>query len=261
MDNPSALRDRNFDDLAERFSRNIQNSLKGKIRYAVVRRDLQEMIPALWSQPGLQVLDAGGGLGGFALELAQQGQQLTYCDISGKMLELARQQAREQGLEDSICFFHEPVQSLLARHRSFDVVLFHAVLEWLANPWEVLDQMLDALAPGAKLSLLFYNERSIVFRNLLRGNFFRATADSLSGDRGSLTPMHPLNPDAVRSRVLEHPVRLHCESGVRTFFDYGEKPRLAERTAEQIIEMELRFSRESPYRELGRYYHLVIEKQ
>lgn len=261
MVKPLIAQDRNFDDLAERFSRNIQNSLKGKIRYAVVQRDLRDSVPQLWGDQRLSVLDAGGGLGAFALDLARRGHQLTYCDISGKMLDLARQQAQDQRLADQIGFFHEPVQTLLGRTRDFDVVLFHAVLEWLASPWTVLDQILDALLPGAKLSLLFYNERSIVFRNLLRGNFFQAMAENLSGDRGSLTPMHPLDPDEVRGRIQVHPVKLLCESGVRTFFDYGEKQRLAQRTAEQVIEMELRFSRERPYRDLARYYHVVIEKQ
>lgn len=261
MTSDTPLEDRNFDDLADRFARNIQNSLKGRIRFAVVERDLREAVPQLWNGRPLRVLDAGGGLGGFALHLAALGHQLVYCDISGKMLALAREQAQQSGLINAVQFCHEPVQTLIAKDRHFDVILFHAVLEWLASPRKVLLQILQAMQPGARLSLLFYNERSIVFRNLLRGNFFRATAESQRGEQGSLTPIHPLNPDDVKDWVMGHDTRMLCESGVRTFFDYGEKPRLAQRTPEQIIDTELRFSRQAPYRDLARYYHLVIEKQ
>ncbi len=261
MTSDTPLEDRNFDDLADRFARNIQNSLKGQIRFAVVERDLEETVPELIQGKPLRILDAGGGLGAFALQLARQGHELVYCDISGKMLNMARQQAEQEGLADRLRFYHEPVQTLIQRDQQFDLILFHAVLEWLANPRDVLDQILTAMGPGTKLSLLFYNERSIVFRNLLRGNFFRAISDTQRGDKGSLTPLHPLNPDDVRAWIAAHDTRLLCESGVRTFFDYAEKPRLARRTPEQIMEMEIRFSRQLPYRELGRYYHLVIDKQ
>ncbi|MDX1694939.1 MAG: methyltransferase domain-containing protein [Ketobacteraceae bacterium] len=255
--------DRNFDDLAERFSRRIHNSLKGRIRVAVVQRDLRETIPGLGENSAtdkLRILDAGGGPGGFAVLLAEQGHDLVYCDISGKMLALAREQARQAGVEESVRFYQEPVQTLLEKDRDFQVILFHAVLEWLAKPREVLDQIISVMPGGARLSLLFYNERSIVFRNLLRGNFYRATSSDQRGHEGSLTPSHPLDPDDVKGWLQAHPVSICCESGVRTFYDYGERNRLDQRTPEQIIEMEKRFSRQSPYRDLARYYHIIIQK-
>ena len=54
-------RDRNFDDLAELFAGRIYSGSKGRIRLALLERDLLEVMPDLL-QParGLQVLDAGG---------------------------------------------------------------------------------------------------------------------------------------------------------------------------------------------------------
>ena len=75
-----------------------------------------------------------------------------------------------------------------------------------------------------------------------------------------MTPDNPLNPDDVRNWVSQHNVDILCASGVRVFNDYGEKVRLQQRTDDQIIETELRFARQQPFRELGRYYHLIISK-
>ena len=55
--------DRNFDDIAHKFAKNIYGSGKGEIRQVIVWEDLQTILatkaPSLNS---LNVLDAGGGL-------------------------------------------------------------------------------------------------------------------------------------------------------------------------------------------------------
>ena len=39
--------DRNFDDLAPRFKRNVYGGLKGELRLRVLQRDFDEFIPQL----------------------------------------------------------------------------------------------------------------------------------------------------------------------------------------------------------------------
>lgn len=251
------MTDKNFDDLVDRFTTNIYQSPKGQIRLAVVKEDLRDFIP---SQPA-RILDAGGGLGGLAVELAEANHHVVYCDISANMLAQAQLQAEVRGVTDNMDFYHESIQSLLTRQRDFSLILCHAVLEWVAQPKQLLTQLVTAMPPGGLLSLLFYNKQSIVFRNLLRGNFFKATAGDQAGDKGSLTPVHPLNPNDVKGWLAAHNVEILLQSGVRVFYDYGEKDRLAQRTMEQIIATELAFSKQQPFRDLGRYYHLVIRKR
>lgn len=79
--------DRNFDGIAPRFTRNIYHSAKGQLRLAILRRDFAEFLP-MHNAP-LRVLDAGGGQGQFALELAGQGHSLVLTDISAEMLHLS----------------------------------------------------------------------------------------------------------------------------------------------------------------------------
>lgn len=52
------MQDRNFDDIAEKFARNIYGTTKGKIRQAVVWQDLTGLLAQLPQRP-LRILDAG----------------------------------------------------------------------------------------------------------------------------------------------------------------------------------------------------------
>lgn len=51
------MQDRNFDDIAEKFSRNIYGTTKGMIRQAVVWQDITELLTQLPPRP-LRILDA-----------------------------------------------------------------------------------------------------------------------------------------------------------------------------------------------------------
>lgn len=254
------MQDRNFDDLAGRFVKNIYGSDKGEIRLHILWRDLQEgLIHEL--PPQANILDAGGGVGQLSQRLAMLGHHITLCEISGDMLKLAQQSFAAQCPQASVQFVHCPVQELPARITGqFDVVLCHAVLEWLATPRETLEGLLQHLKPGGYLSLAFYNKHSLVYRNLLRANFKKIINEDWRGDPGSLTPMHALLPDEVMSWLHEWGYDISIHSGIRVFSDYLEKDKKERVTLNDIIDMELRFSRVEPYRSLGRYIHILARK-
>ena len=86
------MQDRNFDDIAEKFARNIYGTTKGKIRQAVVWQDLTGLLAQLPQRP-LRILDAGGGEGHMACQLAELGHQVLLCDLSGEMIQRAAQLA------------------------------------------------------------------------------------------------------------------------------------------------------------------------
>lgn len=165
------MSDHSFDGLSEKFAQNIYATSKGKIRTAVVWRDLEQGLKQAGNRP-LRILDAGGGFGFFAQKLAALGHDVTLCDLSSDMLELASQQITEKGLTDRIQLVHCPIQDL-PQHISgtFDLIMCHAVVEWLAQPKETLQELLRFLKPGGMFSLLFYNKDALLFQSLVVGNF------------------------------------------------------------------------------------------
>ena len=106
------VRDRNFDDIADRFERSIYDSNKGAVRLSIVWDDMIENIEALSAAKPLRILDAGVGLGQMALRLARMGHELVLCDISAKMLDKARDLFDEQLPGANVTFLHTPIQSL-----------------------------------------------------------------------------------------------------------------------------------------------------
>ena len=259
--------DKNFDGMAPRFQRNIYASLKGDIRLAVLKRDFFEHIFQLTDvektdSKGTKVFDAGGGQGHFALDLARYGCDIVLCDLSQDMLETAKQQVVAAGLETNFRFINDSVQSYLVHDKqTFDIVLCHALLEWLENPLEVLRMLADALRPGGYLSLIYYNLDGLIYKNLLRTNFKKIRKQQWSGFRGSLTPTHPLQRQQVNEWLITLPLTPLCESGIRVFSDYILDKSQRERDRDGVIEMELAFSRRDPFRYFGRYVHVLLRKQ
>lgn len=256
------MKDRNFDDLAERFRRNVYGGLKGRIRLEVLHRDLGEFFPqalqAVGEEP-LRILDAGGGSGPFSLPMAAMGHHVTLCDLSEAMLEIARETISSQQLQQ-VTLIHGPVQALPVPARPFDLVLCHAVLEWVEDPQALLHQLAQQLQPGGLLSLTFYNRHGLVFKNLLRTNYKKILKEDYAGSRGSLTPTWPRDPCQVLQWVGEEGFRVLCHSGMRVFHDYILDNDKRDREPDTVVALELQFSRQLPYRDLGRYQHLVLEK-
>ncbi|WP_416146210.1 methyltransferase, partial [Pseudomonas aeruginosa] len=69
----------------------------------------------------------------------------------------------------------------------YDLVLCHAVLEWLAEPHAILPVLHQLCAPGGWLSLAFYNRDALIYRNLLKGHFRKLRKERFAGEGQSLT--------------------------------------------------------------------------
>lgn len=261
--------DRNFDDLAKRFQKNIYGGLKGEIRLAVLDRDFREYFSLApfgeqQSIKPLRILDAGGGQAQFSLNFARAGHSVVICDISAEMLKLAEQEVIAQGLETRVQLIHCAIQDL-SQHldegvREFDVVLCHAVMEWVANPSELLTKLMVYIKSQGFLSLTFYNLHSLIYKNLLRTNFKKIQQQDFGGSRGSLTPINPLYPEQVFEWLNQLPMSRLTTSGIRVFHDYIFNEEHRERDPQSVIELELEFSRKQPYQLLGRYIHVLSQK-
>ena len=56
------------------------------------------------------------------------------------------------------------------------------------------------------------------------------------------------------------PLKLLTNSGIRVFHDFIFNEEYRERDPQTLVELELQFSRQLPYRDLGRYIHLLCKR-
>ena len=258
MTDNQGKQDRIFDGWAERFDKRIyaDNNPKGEIRQAIIRRDLHAAILQL-EAGGLKILDIGGGLGQNALWLASLGHEVTLSEPSVDMRAVAEQRISEAGLKVRI--LPHDLQSV-ARHcpQKFDLVLCHAVLEWLAQPLQALHYFAPLLCDDGSLSLMFYNRHSAMMRSLVVGDFARALSDELGGDgKKRLAPISPLDPVDVIAGLPDAGLRLLGHTGVRCFYDYMLPQVRVSADTRNVIEAELDLSRTDPWRAMARYQHLI----
>lgn len=257
--------DRNFDDISAHFEKKIYGSLKGQIRLAVLRHDIFGWVKS-WQQTHnrpLRVLDVGAGLAQISIELAKDGHDVTINDISANMLEIAKQNAGEaaQNITWHTCPYQQLDDKLTGK---YDLILCHAVLEWLAEPKLIMDffdrWLVDDRAEKGVLSLCFYNPASFVYRNLVMGNFNLLHNKDFKADNGSLTPNHPVAKDEVLAWINDHHYQILHTSGLRVFHDYSPLKRGGHTNPQAVIEMEVAYSGQDPYKWLGRYLHFLVSK-
>lgn len=245
------MSDRHFDALAARFAEKIYGGAKGAIRLAVLQADLGEMLP---SRP-LRVLDVGAGLGHMSLWLAGLGHQVTLAEPAAPMLDGARERFAEANLPAQ--FIQASWQELAAQtHEPYDLVLCHAVLEWLAEPAAILAPLRQLTAADGWLSLAFYNRDALIYRNLLKGHFRKLRKEQFAGEGQSLTPQRPLDPRELEAQLAPH-WRIETRSGVRVFHDYMPTEFQAKASLEDLLERELTYRRHPAFAGLGRYLHWV----
>ena len=265
--------DRSFDEIADHFEKKVYGGLKGDIRLAVLRRDIFDYVDEMSCTLGrpLRILDVGAGLAQIAIELADQGHTLVINDISVSMLEKAQVSAaqgnktRESNerldITWHVCPYQQLAEKLADKPEKFDLIICHALLEWLAEPAAVMDFFDEQLTDNGALSLCFYNPASFDYRNLIMGNFnLLDNTDYKADNKKSLTPNHPVAKEEVEAWLKTHEYQILVASGLRVFHDYSPLKRGGHNDPEAVIRMELRYSQLEPYKWLGRYLHLLATR-
>jgi S-adenosylmethionine-dependent methyltransferase len=124
------------------------------------------------SGQGLDVVDAGGGTGGFAVPLARAGHRVTVVDPSPDSLAALQRRAAEGGLDGRVTGLQGDLDDLpqLVAADSVDLLLCHSVLEVVDDPARALAAAAQVLRPGGRLSLLVANRAAAVLARALAGH-------------------------------------------------------------------------------------------
>lgn len=245
--------DRNFDDLVNKFDNNIYGTTKGRLRHELLLHHLQEHV--LKNTP-MDILDAGGGTGEMACALAALGHRVTVNDVSAESLGVAEEKCREY---PDTRFYHGSIQDL-SEEQQYDLVVCHAVLEWVEDAPALMLTLSNLVKPGGHLSLSFYNKDAQLFNNMLYGNFHFVLGGMKKRNQVRLTPHSPRAPQDILRMFDELPLNIINKAGIRCFHDYLKQKELAEQKYSELLTLELRHGSEEPYMWLGKYFQIIAVK-
>ena len=248
-----------------------------RLRYRVLARVLRGWLDQLGPAP-LRVLDAGGGDGRDAVQLALDGHEVTVLDTAPEMLALARAAAAAAGVGDRLHTVVAGLEDLtalatLTRHRaggsgSFDVVLCHDVLQHRGSTAQVVADvatLASSVRPGGLLSLLAPNPAADLVAAVLRDGPAQGwvqldaerTTDPATG-RSALR----LDPLVVEAAMESAGLEVVGRAGILAVTALVEDARGADdRLVDDLEELEAELSRREEFRRSAQYWQLVARRR
>ncbi|GIH23156.1 methyltransferase [Acrocarpospora phusangensis] len=207
----------------------------------------------------LDIVDAGGGTGGFAVPLAGLGHAVTVVDPTPDSLAGLERRAAEAGVAvKGIQGDAGDLGELLAPG-SADLVLCHSVLEYVEDPAAALAAIGGLLRPGGVLSVLAANPVATAIHRAVSGNFgeARQVLGDPAGRWGEKDPTpHRFTADALAGLLGKAGLRVAETHGVRIFADLVPS-RLAEGDPEGLAALERVAATHPVLRDVATQLHLV----
>ncbi len=203
-------------------------------RTVVVRDILRSVISGLVAQTGrarLDIIDAGGGTGGFAVPLAGQGHTVTVIDPSPDSLAAAQRRAAEMAVPLRAIQGDATDLAALVGTEGADLVLCHSVLEYVDAPAAAMSAVASVLRPAGAVSVLASSAVAAVLHRALAGRFdearrLLAAVRAPGGAAGETVPGGTEPPGAAglsapRRFTLAEVVGLIEEAGLRPGAAHG----------------------------------------
>lgn len=151
---------------------------RSAVRTAVVWELLDTLLGERREAVGreLDVVDLGGGTGGFAVPIAGFGHRVTVVDPSPDALAALQRRAAEAGVAERVLAVQGDAADLagIIAPGSADLVLCHGVLEVVDDPQGAALAAFGRLRPGGFLSLLVAQRLGAVLARALSGRFAEA---------------------------------------------------------------------------------------
>lgn len=162
---------------------------------------------------GLDVVDIGGGTGGFAVLLAGLGHRVTVVDPSPDALAALQRRAAEAGVAGRVRAEQGDAGTLVdvVGAGGADVVLCHGVLEYVDDARVAVQDALAVLRPGGLLSVLVAQRLGAVLAQALSGRFPAARRLLQASAAG-----HPAENAAAQPRRFDRGEILALVQGPRT---------------------------------------------
>lgn len=172
----------------------------------------------------LRVVDLGGGTGGLAVPLAEEGHDVTVVDPSPDALASLRRRAEDSGVHDRITAIQGDADHLAdaVGDAPADLVCCHGILEVVDDPADAVAAIAGVLAPGGVVSVVAAQRLATVLAHALAGRFDRARAalEAPDGRWGSGDPLaRRFDRDELVELLQAHDLAVTDAHGVRVVSD------------------------------------------
>jgi SAM-dependent methyltransferase len=232
--------------------RSVRTALVGEaLRVALAGRERTD------PGAGLDIVDLGGGTGGFAVPLAVEGHRVTVVDPSPDALAALGRRARELGV--AVSAQQGDLSTLLdvVGPASADLVLCHGVLEVVDQPAAALAALRSVLRPGGVLSLVVAQRHAAVIARAMAGHFPQALAMLETGADGRTG--HRFTAPELTELVASAGFAVRSVHGVRVFADLvpGSLLDLEPGSTAALLELERAVAERAEYLPLATQLHVL----
>ncbi len=247
---PQPLDKTSFDGIANKFDKNIYGTSKGQLRHTLLLSVLAQYLP----DTPIHILDAGGGTGLMSKAMLELGHTVTLVDMSADALDIAKDRLSDY---HNVTIVQDKLSNITGQ---YDVIICHAVLEWLQEPFQAISALTRNLKQEGLLSLSFFNHYAKVFNNLTYGNFDYIQQGMPAKNTVRLNPHNAQSPHKVIDFIAQA-----CEldilntRGIRCIHDYMPDKQKITDLYSQLLEMEWEYGAKEPYKWLGKYFHIMLK--
>ncbi|WP_062351158.1 methyltransferase domain-containing protein [Herbidospora yilanensis] len=231
--------------------------MRDATRQAVVWESLQAVIAG---RSALDILDAGGGTGGFAVPLARLGHSVTVVDPTPDSLAALERRAAEAGVTVTGLQGDAGDLADLLPPASADLVLCHSVLEYVDDPSAALASVHTVVRPGGVVSVLAANPVATAIHRALAGNFAEARDVLETGTWGEKDPTpRRFTGEALAALLSKAGFTVGEVQGARIFTDLVPS-RFAEDDPDGLIELERAATAHPVLRDIATRIHLLAHR-
>jgi S-adenosylmethionine-dependent methyltransferase len=238
---------------------------EGRLRIDLAFANLRESLPEVTQ--ARHALDLGGGTGAIAVRLARLGFKVTLLDASQAMLDFAKRAAHDAGVAESIALKQGDAGQLatLFPLGTFDLILCHNVLEFVADPGAVLRSVARALrGPSGMISVLVRNQPGEVLKAALLNGDLAAAERNLSADWGDESlyggTVRLFTRENLKAMLEESSFAVMAERGVRVVSDFLPLKVSRNDEYERIFDLERKLGSRLEFAAVARYVHCIAHR-
>lgn len=245
---------------ADKYSEYLRTS-SGRLRSDLAWKNLEGFLPDPVRQQ--RVLDLGGGTGSMSVRLARKEFQVVLLDSSEEMLGIAQKEAKASGVAERISFRNADAGQLreLFEPESFEIVVCHNLLEYLADPAAIVRAISNVLRKDGIVSLLVRNRGGDVLKAAIKSPDLglakkhlsaQTVVDSLYGK-----PVRVFDPAGVIQKLAKANLAVVAERGVRVFSDYRDLADPDPETYLRLLELEFTLGCQPQFAAIARYIQII----